>query len=248
MDKNILTFILVIAGSCLAIGSAYIQYMDKKGAELEAKNSKKEASDANIKILSLNEDIRKKADELIEANKKINELTNETLKSALGDGFLKVDLLRVQPDEYQFVVINNSNYPIYDVSIEFIDFDEVMKCQHEKIDGKLTFLRECFQKSVTRFENINFIPNTERYFPNRFKFVNGYKHFYIKIHSRNSSTVRQCIFKEKKDGLWDQSYRFYQYKNSLIKKIDEKNTIGVSESYWIEHFTNTIDLTLSGYQ
>lgn len=248
MDRNLWTLILVIAGSCLVVGSAYIQYKDKKESDYEAKTSKREVREANEKIIGLNEEIKTKTIELLDANKKISVLSDETLKIALGNGYIEIELQRVTPDEYEFVLQNNSNYPIYDVSVEFLDFDEIIKCPNGIFDDQLHISRECAQKNTTRIENINFIPQTEKYSKPRFKFINGFKHFLIKIHSRNSTTLRQCVFKVKSDGLWEQSYRLYEFKNSELKKVNENNKIGIPKTYWNKHFFKEIIFNLDGFQ
>lgn len=248
MDRNIITLLFVVVGSFLAIASAYVQYKDKKEADDQSKKSKQEVSDANKRIISLNEEVKEKTNELLIANEKINELTNETLKIALGNGILEIDLLQVTPTDYEFRIINNSTYPIYDASIEFIDFDELIKCPKETINGKLNVLRECYQKTVFRIKSNNFIPRTEKYSKPRFKFVDGYKHYLIKIHSRNSTSLRQCIFKVKDNGLWLQSYRLYEFANSSLKLTKEINPLKVENDYWNIHFFKDLDFTINGYQ
>ena len=233
IDRNFWTFTLVVVGSVLAIGSAYIQYKDKKDAEQESILAKKETKEAN-------EELKNRTDELLKANRKINELTNETLKVALGSGYLEVNLNWHKSSDYEFIITNNSDYPIYDISIELIDFDILINCPQKRANGIVTISEKCLSPAVIRGNRINVIPNTNITFGPKLQFSNNFKHFLVKVHSRNSTTIRLCVFEKKENNIVKMSSRFYLSKKSGLEMIEEKNEIGLTKDYWEEHFFKEI--------
>lgn len=229
MDRNLWTFILIIVGSILAIGSAYIQYKDKKATEQESLLAKKEAKEAN-------EELKNKTDELLEANRKIHELTNETLKVALGSGYLELKLNKLNSHDYQFITMNNSNYTIYDASIDLIDFDMLIKCPQKRGNGIVSISEKCLLQASTKGGKTNVLPNTDKKIGSKIQFSNRFRHFSAKVHSRNSTTMRLCVFERKDNGAIKMAYRLYLIKSYGFEMIEEKDEIGLSEEHWKKYF------------
>lgn len=236
-----------------AVIGAIFQYLESVENERKAEENQHKAEVATQKLIKAQGILVKsqnktyeKTLELADANKQnlelskeLNKLQNHTLKIALGDGFLEVDVLPTTRNELQFLLKNASDYPSYDIYAGVYDFDEIVKCKTLKKDSKIFIDKNCFEShKVAEVSISNLASGANGTIPNIITLKNKLSHFYIVIHSRNAIYMYRFVIENlgggNLNGKWILNHRL-KNQDQMIK-IKEGGTMNLPEGYWEHHF------------
>ncbi|WP_318344438.1 hypothetical protein [Flagellimonas baculiformis] len=181
--------IIVLVALAAGMLSAW-QYIDGKKSEFKNDSLQLELSQTQKKVLSKTDEVvkaqkesikkdsliileqqrnNKLANDLIEAQKKLDHLQSETIKRVMGSGYLRIVVHQIQTDKIRLIAESMSNYPIYDAEIRIIDLEKIKNCPKKIVDGVEKLLFKCWEERTKvygdkqinskKFRPINFTKN-----------------------------------------------------------------------------------------
>lgn len=242
---------LIILASLIPGLLAVVQYIENGKKEIEAKANEKEMKS---KIDSLSSDNSQMLNQIKELSKDNANLSTQLTETSLllnenvkGNGELDLWAYPAQNGKIKFRVINNSEFPTYDVKIVIQDYDEIFKCNHS-IEGETVYIdTKCFQANSTFAETFNISSGTETELPYLFTVKGEYIHFVFQINTRKKLTIRQAVFKLNL-GTFDQSYRIYELQKDKLIFKKEVNPLRLEKGYWDNHFYSQPYLRSKGFE
>ncbi|MEO6161043.1 MAG: hypothetical protein ABIP23_08430 [Pelobium sp.] len=231
--------ILIILASLIPGVLAVLQYIesnkkekDSKRYEMELKGKIENLTIANAglsnQITGLSSDNLKLSRQLTETSL----LLNENLRG--GD---KVDISAIQANSTQIKIsaMNNSVFPVYDVQVVILDYDEIIKCKNTIRADSVFIDIKCYKANISIVPTFNMSPNNETEIPNLLPIKGELMHYAFQIKTRNGITLRHSVFKVKKNKI-EQSYRIYEFNNGKLVLTDENNPLKLTKEYWDQHF------------
>lgn len=210
------TLILGVLGGILVICSAFLQYYEKKEADLETNKAKKSE-----------EQFRAKAEQLQ------SRLNNKIF----GVAYPKVLVSHSEKDNFfDICLVNESGYDISNVKLLVRNIDNINNC-NKRIEGdQLLIDKKCFTENT--FVSSDFLiqpgitQQTGYYIANK----DGIYHLQLEIFNSYQPVAYLLILKIEANKII-KSYRLYEIKDGNLKFVSEKNDKeSYSDEYWNEHF------------
>lgn len=209
------------------------------------KQSEKTAIENSLKLENVNEHLRLKTEELLEAQAKVIELQNESLKNIIGHGFTEVHLNQLDANSFRFYIKSKSDYNIFNILIEVINFDEIKKCNSKFENNTYYFSESCLQKNSHRDTMKSLNPNSYADLSAKYTLNKKEIHFIIKIISDNITTMQYSKIVYNKSGKLTHLFRIFEVKRDnntyvLLNESNEKQ----SEDEWIDNFPYKLDMKI----
>lgn len=244
--------IIALLSSVLAILAAWYQYQEKESERIEKDIQKKKADkfqselisktqsldSANNEIKKLQQELIEKTTQLLNESKVVQKIQDDTIKYMVGDGIPTLLFDSNSDGPIHPVVVNRTNYPIYDVSIRVDDFDKILKCKTE-IDGdKIAIDRSCVEQISKISPQFSLAINGGNTFGAYIiEPTKGIRHFRIDIRTRHRNFTYLCVL------FYDTSLKYrirvYEMQKDISLKLLEEHDHGLkelNETYWNEHF------------
>jgi hypothetical protein len=238
--KDIIVITIIIVAAFVAAGLSVYQYIDGVNTDIEAKKLQQKvittqeklikaqehadikAVEMNSKLEVANKELQSKTEELIQSQKKLIEVQNESLKNITGFGFAEVN---VHPKENEFFIHSKSDYNMFGITIEVIDYDKMKVCGQRIINHKIHFSTNCLEKNSRRNTIKTLNSNTYADLNYKLDLTRAESHYITKIISKNITTMQYSIFFYKKA-----SNEFIHYYKIFEITRDKKEYVLLSES------------------
>lgn len=213
--KDIIVIIIIVLAAVVAGGLSVYQYIDGVESDVETKKlhqkvistqeklikaqeiADKKVSEMNLKLELANKELQIKTEELIKSQKSLIDVQDESLKNIKGFGYAEVS---VHPKAKEFYIHSKSNYNMFDLSIEVINYDKLQLCEKRIIKDKLYFSTACYEKNTIRntirtlngnaYADLNYNLDTK----------NEESHYIIKTIANNITTIQYSIFFNKESS------------------------------------------------
>ena len=220
--------ILIILASLLPGILAVTQYFDNDKKEKEASKNEKELKNKIDSLNNNNSILARQISSLSEDNVRLSKQLTETslLLNSNVIGGDKVDIVAVKTGQTQLTISakNSSSYPVYDVQIVILNYDEIIKCNNIIKRESVHIDRKCYMANMEIVPTFNMSPKNQSQLPNKLNIDAEYVNRAFQIKTRNGITLRQTVFKITPQKI-EQSYRLYEFvDDKLVFKEEKKST------------------------
>lgn len=178
-----------------------------------------------------------KANDLIEAQNKIDRLQGEVIKQVLGDGYPALLFTDSQGSEFEIFIKSSSSYPIFDLRLRIIDGEKLKNCKFTESEHSITMDRSCFNTCIL-FDPLKGLDLQG----GRMHFIDyklQKKDYYIvtEFMSKHLTCIQYSIISYS-GNILIHSYRLYKISDDglHIEKILYSSNSDILESQYKEHF------------
>ena len=229
-NKDIVVVVLIIVAALVACGLSVYQY-------IEGVKKDKEVLHNNLKLENANLELKDKTKQLLKSQKKLIKIQGETIKNIVGDGFAEA-YPQIKNDEIKLILRSKSDYNIYNILVEVINFDKMKTCDFEFKNNEYYFPEKCYTENVTKNNITTLNPNTwvelnYNLKPN-FKSIN----LIVKQISNNITTLQYLIINYE-EGQDKHPYFFRIFEISRANKeykLLSQSKDNIPEEIWKERF------------
>lgn len=260
--KDIIVIIVIIFAAIVAGGLSVYQYIDGIKTEREAKtlqhkvittqekliraqeNADKKSAEMNAKLSEANTELQLKTQQLLKSQEEVIKIQEESLKNITGSGFSEVHIQPLDENNFRFYIKSKSNYNMFNLLIEIVDFDGMKKCDYQFVANKYTFPEGCLAKNSDR--NTMRTLNSNSYADLNYKFDTNRKrsHLIIKVVADNITTIQySIIFHDKASKIFKHHFKLFEVTR------DKKEYILISQSKenlpdieWLNNFPYKMEM------
>jgi hypothetical protein len=182
--------------------------------------------------------------QIVELSSKYDSLHETTLKNVMGKGYSTFTVRSgFEPGEYVGLIVNDNDYPSYNVEIQVTHIESLKNCYVEKFNDKVYLDAICFADANRGFFIGEVRPKSSRYI-NDLRINSDRQFLYLEItyNSRSANVLQQVIIKLGK-GLCQSSYRIWEFEPSMHwneagvdKLIETHNGIDGLNPNWENEF------------
>jgi len=260
--ENWIIIVVIFAAGAFATGLSIYQYVDGVNKEkesdklnqdlidsqakisveqAEAKSMAIELAEANKKNFELSEQVNEKASDIIAKNMEVIAAQSETLKRIMGSGHAAVKIYVKNSNQVGLQIENTSNYPIYDINVLFINYNELIKTPITSRDGKNFISRKAY------FDNCFAVYPAFNLAPLAYIDLNVYeipiplepKYIAIKINQKNKNYLQySIIFIEQPGNILVHAYKLFELSEDGNEEyfVEEENLSHLPDSEWEQNF------------
>lgn len=233
----------ILIGIFIAASFTAYQYYDgvmsgKKNEELTNQLLKKttELADANRENGELQKQINEKANEIIISNTKLINIQSKTIKSIIGDGHAIVELDYISNDGIAFIIKNQTEYPLIDLSVTLRDINELVK-HVLKIDEERVTIKgkELIESEITQLAGENLGGSQMMQLPIKVPLNKETKYLQFKIMCKHAVMMQYTIITyDPVTKLFKTSYRLSKlnYEKKLFDELIAEGGDKFSEEIW----------------
>jgi len=233
---NIVLFLVIIVGIVTTFLSGLNSLNEKKESDRERNLSDslniinqrqlQIKSDQIIKIQGENFDrIQKLNDSLSLAKNEIINLQKVINNNITGSSDPCYMVFQTSSDNKGYtIIINESNLPIFDLTIYISDFNELLKCKNSKFEDKVVFDEPCYKKctEILRYDFVNAgNSNTSNYYLPLDKNEGALEIRFS--YKSNIEYLEQLVFRRAGNNIKCKArlFRLKGYKYQFLKYIDQ---------------------------
>jgi hypothetical protein len=157
----------------------------------------------------------KQQEKIIQLSNKYDSLHDVTIKNVIGVGYSLFTLRSgFEPNEYVGMIINDNEYPSYNIEIQVTHIEGLKKCLRKMEGNKIYLDAICCYDNTRTFSIDEVRPKSSKYI-NELRINSGDEFIYLEImyKSRSANILQQVIIKLGK-GLCQSSYRIWEFEPS----------------------------------
>lgn len=259
---NLWILIAIIAGGLIVTGYTAVQHFKSVKADIETTNIqierdsiekefRKQIAEKNQQIIDSQKeansklgDANKKSDELVqvyrqlnEANSKIQHNQNESIKLITGEGIPKIEINNFSTNEYSVRLINDGDYPFYDLEITVVDINLLTElCPFTMHEGIAYGDLNCIVSNTVRFNNNNSIRQHGGAVLNpTITLKQGVNNLQFTVHARHKTYFYRYVINNS-DQIINCEYRVYDATNPEKIEVFRFGNLNLTDNYWDDNF------------
>ncbi len=186
--------------------------------------------------------------QLKELRLRYDSLNNEVLKNIIGSGFPTFNLRGVDGG-YVGLLINNGDYPIYNVVIQVIDPIKIQSCKLGSVRDSIFLDQDCINNALLEY-SISEIPPKKSLVVKNILIKEDYEskvgEYYIrelKISTRTTTTIQQVVIQLRK-GYSMPSFRIWEPVKRSFYESEKHKIVMLHDVFnvnWDSHFPVSVD-------
>lgn len=191
------------------------------------KINKKESDSLDHIIISLNNKLNNKTEDLLNSSEQTRISQNNYIKYSQGSDLPVLGFTYRNNSEFTINFHNDSKYPIYNSRITIKDYDKILECPHWIYNRTLTFVKFCYDKFIFNKE-IGTIASQSRIDVQEKYNSYGTHHYIVEFTTTSKNFIFYCIV-NKRNYHFNYAYRVYELLKSnekvFIKEIYSRNNV-----------------------
>ena len=250
--------ILIIAAAAIPGYIAFRQYSSQQDSEANnkiqndslnkqierLKEDNSELKTGNISLQNGNKALINLTRKLLERNeildRKLQKNNDDLIKRVIGDGIPTLSFAAsrsINKNEFNVLVENNGNYPIYDIGVEIFNSAAILNnCKVEKIKDKFFIERSCAKDHIKGSNSLYSLgPGMKLDMLTSIILEPGFNFLTVKIISRAKFvTYQYIVFYKAEDRTFNIQYRLFEFKSG--KNIEIGRDTENRDEEWDKHF------------
>ncbi|SEM67993.1 hypothetical protein SAMN05421856_105242 [Chryseobacterium taichungense] len=191
--------------------SAFVK-SQKDLIELQIKNKKESDSLDNV-IISLNNKLDNKTEDLLEVSDKALKSQSEYIKYTNGSDLPELGFVFRSNNLFSIFFKNSSDYPIYNAKAVVKDFDLILeRCPHQIKGNKFIFFKVCYDPYISDYNIGTISPYKESLIDHKYFF--GDTHHYVAEFKTTRKTYIFYFIVNYRTIYFNTVYRVYELSNS----------------------------------